>query len=115
MLLAHPLLEQNRGQTESQRESGTDHDFFAIRMDVNASSPHPVSARPVRRCSLLRQSVVPVCRKTWSVPEYFLLGVYALMIKAELSMNSIIVAFGLLIAVTMASITIKHWHDQDQG
>jgi len=44
-----------------------------------------------------------------------LLGVYALMIKAELSMNSIIVAFGLFIAATMASITIKHWHDQDQG
>jgi hypothetical protein len=44
-----------------------------------------------------------------------LLGVYALMIKMELSMNSIIVAFGLFIAATMAWITVKHWHDQDQG
>jgi hypothetical protein len=34
------------------------------------------------------------------------------MIKAELSMNSIIVAFGLFIATTMSWITIKHWHDQ---
>jgi MFS family permease len=44
-----------------------------------------------------------------------LLGAYALMIKAELSMNSIIVTFGLFIAATMAWITIMHWHDQDPG
>jgi len=44
-----------------------------------------------------------------------LLGIYALMIKVELSMNTIIVAFGLFISVTMALITIKHWHDQDHG
>jgi len=42
-----------------------------------------------------------------------LLGVYALMIKADLSMNATIVAFGLFISATMTWITIKHWHDQE--
>jgi MFS transporter, LPLT family, lysophospholipid transporter len=42
-----------------------------------------------------------------------LLGVYALMIKVDLPLDSIIVAFGLFIVGAMASLTRKHWHDQD--
>jgi hypothetical protein len=42
-----------------------------------------------------------------------LLGVYALMIKAELSINTIIIGFGLFIASAMYALTRKHWHDQD--
>jgi MFS transporter, LPLT family, lysophospholipid transporter len=42
-----------------------------------------------------------------------MLGIYALMIKAELPIATIIVVFGLFIAVTMALITRRHWHDQD--
>lgn len=43
-----------------------------------------------------------------------LLGVYALMIKADVSINAIIVCFGLFIAASMSLLTRKHWHDQDQ-
>lgn len=43
-----------------------------------------------------------------------LLGVYALMIKAQLSVNTIIITFGLFVAGTMYYLTRKHWHDQDQ-
>src|SRR5690606_2984820 len=42
-----------------------------------------------------------------------MLGVYALMIKAELTINTIIVAFGFIVAGTMYYLTRKHWHDQD--
>lgn len=42
-----------------------------------------------------------------------LLGIYALMIKAEIPIATIIVAFGLFIASTMALVTRRHWHDQD--
>jgi LPLT family lysophospholipid transporter-like MFS transporter len=42
-----------------------------------------------------------------------LLGVYALMIKADASIRGIIITFGLLIAVIMGYLTRKHWHDQD--
>lgn len=42
-----------------------------------------------------------------------LLGVYALMIKVDVPLQIIIVAFGLFIAVAMAFLTRKHWHDQD--
>ena len=43
-----------------------------------------------------------------------LLGVYALMIKAQIPINVIIIAFGLFVAGTMYHLTRKHWHDQDQ-
>jgi MFS family permease len=43
-----------------------------------------------------------------------LLGVYALMIKADVSINAIIICFGLFIAVSMSLLTRRHWHDQDQ-
>jgi LPLT family lysophospholipid transporter-like MFS transporter len=43
-----------------------------------------------------------------------LLGVYALMIKGQLSVNTIIISFGLFVAGTMYYLTRKHWHDQDQ-
>ncbi|MFL6582359.1 MAG: lysophospholipid transporter LplT [Burkholderiales bacterium] len=42
-----------------------------------------------------------------------LLGVYALMIKADASIRGIIITFGLFIALTMGYLTRKHWHDQD--
>jgi MFS family permease len=44
-----------------------------------------------------------------------MLGIYALMIKADFSISTIIVAFGLFISVTMFAITRRHWHDQDEG
>ena len=42
-----------------------------------------------------------------------LLGVYAVMIKADISMHAIIIVFGLLISLSMAYLTHKHFHDQD--
>ena len=44
-----------------------------------------------------------------------LLGVYAMMIKAELSTNTIIIAFGLFVSGTMYYLTRRHWHDQDEA
>jgi lipid-A-disaccharide synthase-like uncharacterized protein len=44
-----------------------------------------------------------------------MLGVYALMIKADLSVNTIVVAFGLFVALTMAWLARKHGHDQDDA
>jgi MFS family permease len=44
-----------------------------------------------------------------------MLGVYALMIRADVPIQGIIVAFGLFIAATMAYLTRKHWHDQDSS
>lgn len=44
-----------------------------------------------------------------------LLGVYALMIRAQLSINTIIIVFGLFVAATMYYLTRKHWHDQDEN
>jgi MFS family permease len=44
-----------------------------------------------------------------------LLGVYALMLKAQLSINTIIIAFGLFVAASMYYLTRKHWHDQDES
>ncbi|MEO8004062.1 MAG: lysophospholipid transporter LplT [Betaproteobacteria bacterium] len=43
-----------------------------------------------------------------------LLGVYAMMIKIDMSINAIILVFGLFISLTMAYVTRKHWHDQDR-
>lgn len=44
-----------------------------------------------------------------------MLGIYALMIRAELTINTIIIAFGFIVAGTMYYLTRKHWHDQDDG
>ncbi|HEY5931162.1 MAG TPA: lysophospholipid transporter LplT [Burkholderiales bacterium] len=44
-----------------------------------------------------------------------LLGVYAMMIKAQLAINTIIIVFGLFVAGTMFYLTRKHWHDQDES
>jgi hypothetical protein len=43
-----------------------------------------------------------------------LLGIYALMIKIDMPIRAIIVTFGLFIALVMAYLTRRHWHDQDQ-
>jgi hypothetical protein len=43
----------------------------------------------------------------------FMLGVYALMIQAGFSINTIVVVFGLFISVTMGLLTKKHRKDQD--
>jgi MFS transporter, LPLT family, lysophospholipid transporter len=42
-----------------------------------------------------------------------MLGIYAMMIKSNLSMHVIVIAFGLFIAATMYVLTRRHWHDQD--
>jgi hypothetical protein len=42
-----------------------------------------------------------------------MLGIYALMIQAGFSINSIVVVFGLFISVTMGLLTKKHRQDQD--
>ena len=44
-----------------------------------------------------------------------LLGVYALMIRVDVPLQIIIIAFGLLIAAAMGYLTRKHWHDQDRS
>jgi hypothetical protein len=44
-----------------------------------------------------------------------MLGIYALMIKADFSISTIIICFGLFISATMFAITRRHWHDQDEG
>ncbi|MBX9631503.1 MAG: lysophospholipid transporter LplT [Burkholderiales bacterium] len=43
-----------------------------------------------------------------------MLGVYALMLKIEMSLDSIIVLFGLFLAGTMTVIWRRHAHDQDR-
>lgn len=42
-----------------------------------------------------------------------MLGAYGLMIRAELSVHTIVTVFGIFVAVTMAWLTHKHGHDQD--
>jgi MFS transporter, LPLT family, lysophospholipid transporter len=42
-----------------------------------------------------------------------MLGSYALMIQAELSVKTIVVVFGLFVSFAMAWLTYKHGHDQD--
>ncbi len=44
-----------------------------------------------------------------------LLGVYALMIRADLGVNVVIVLFGLFVATVMAYLYKKHGHDQDRA
>ncbi|MGI9212782.1 MAG: lysophospholipid transporter LplT [Methylococcaceae bacterium] len=50
-----------------------------------------------------------------NISVLLMLGVYALMIKAELSANVIVFIFGLLVAGGMSVLTKMHWHDQDHG
>jgi len=42
-----------------------------------------------------------------------MLGAYAMMIEAGFSVNTIVIVFGLFIAVTMGWLTKRHGHDQD--
>jgi MFS transporter, LPLT family, lysophospholipid transporter len=42
-----------------------------------------------------------------------MLGAYALMIQAELSVKTIVIVFGLFVSFTMAWLYKKHGHDQD--
>lgn len=42
-----------------------------------------------------------------------MLGAYALMVDAQLSIYAIVVVFGLFVSVTMAWLAKKHGHDQD--
>jgi len=44
-----------------------------------------------------------------------MLGVYAMMIRADLHINTIVLAFGLLVAGVMYLVWRKHAHDQDHG
>jgi MFS family permease len=44
-----------------------------------------------------------------------MLGVYAMMIRADLHINTIILAFGLLVAAVMYLVWRTHAHDQDHG
>lgn len=44
-----------------------------------------------------------------------MLGAYAMMIRADLSVYSIIVVFGVFVALAMSYLWHKHGHDQDQG
>ncbi|MGZ4990364.1 MAG: lysophospholipid transporter LplT [Methylobacter sp.] len=42
-----------------------------------------------------------------------MLGAYALMINAGLSVHTIVIVFGLFVSITMGLLTKKHGHDQD--
>ncbi|MGH8728642.1 MAG: lysophospholipid transporter LplT [Burkholderiales bacterium] len=44
-----------------------------------------------------------------------LLGVYALMLKADFAINTIVVMFGLLISITMLFLWRRHRHDQNHA
>jgi hypothetical protein len=44
-----------------------------------------------------------------------LLGAYALMIRAQLEIDTITVLFGLLVASVMYLLWRRHRHDQDEG
>jgi len=50
-----------------------------------------------------------------NISIFLMLGLYALMEKLELSLNLIILFFGLLMAGLMAVLYKKHGHDQDTG
>jgi hypothetical protein len=44
-----------------------------------------------------------------------MLAVYALMIRAELSIYSVIVIFGLFVAASMVLVRMRHLHNQRSG
>ncbi len=50
-----------------------------------------------------------------NISIFLMLGLYALMEKIELPINSIILVFGLLMAGIMSLLYRKHGHDQDTG
>jgi len=50
-----------------------------------------------------------------NISIFLMLGLYALMEKLELPINSIILVFGLLMAGIMSLLYKKHGHDQDTG
>jgi hypothetical protein len=50
-----------------------------------------------------------------NISIFFMLGLYALMERLELSITSIILVFGLLMAGIMSLLYKRHGHDQDSG
>ncbi|MFM2396832.1 MAG: hypothetical protein RLZZ144_82 [Pseudomonadota bacterium] len=50
-----------------------------------------------------------------NISIFLMLGLYALMVKLDLSVNMIIFVFGVLLAGIMAVLYKKHGHDQDDG
>jgi len=50
-----------------------------------------------------------------NISIFLMLGLYALMVKIDFSINAIILVFGLLMAGIMSLLYKKHGHDQDSG
>ncbi len=50
-----------------------------------------------------------------NISIFLMLGLYALMVKLDFSINAIILVFGLLMAGIMSLLYKKHGHDQDSG
>ncbi len=50
-----------------------------------------------------------------NISIFLMLGLYALMVKIDFSINAIILVFGLLMAGIMSLLYKKHGHDQDTG
>ena len=75
----------------------------------------PMNALLQHRGHLLMGSghsiAVQNCNENLSI--LVMLGAYSLMVKADFATNSIVMIFGLFIAVTMAMLTRIHGHDQD--
>jgi MFS transporter, LPLT family, lysophospholipid transporter len=75
----------------------------------------PMNALLQHRGHLLMGSghsiAVQNCNENLSI--LVMLGAYSLMVKAEFTTNSIVMIFGLFIAVAMAALTRIHGHDQD--
>jgi len=44
-----------------------------------------------------------------------MLGAYALMIKADLGVNAIVVIFGLFVSASMVLVRVRHLHNQRSG
>jgi hypothetical protein len=42
-----------------------------------------------------------------------MLGAYALMIRAGLSIHAVVIVFGAFVAITMTLVWRRHGHDQD--
>jgi MFS family permease len=50
-----------------------------------------------------------------NISIFLMLGLYALMVKLDFSINAIILVFGLLLSGIMTLLYKKHGHDQDNG
>ncbi len=50
-----------------------------------------------------------------NISIFLMLGLYALMVKIDFSINAIILVFGLLLSGIMTLLYKKHGHDQDTG